>query len=614
MRAHARSVISHKEQTVNTNATQGPTEETPAAVAQPTAAADTQKPAAPRRRGYENGIDVTAQGSQPIISLPVYGKFNQRPISVDDLDRAWFSLFNERENGAKLIDDLRGLIVPPSELDIRMYEVKRREEIDAMATPLYLIVASDQKDRNVVDAVPVVQYLVSTDVVEGLFKTPSPVKARSIFKFSPGEDVLAKYKFAEENAPAQGPTEETPAPGKDSVALEGGILDRWLKADHFMRALPAYFWFSDDQLAQIRGVIWNARLASAKVLMTEVEEPGVFLVRVAASSNLNAPVLELTLYSEIDEGGEKRRITNIVSTASAFAGAQAIEVPKFWLHLGDLAHRWKSIFNEDEFGQVVVSRLGDLEKRQGTLSMRILNPEARQYVIQVFRVMDLPSMIWAGNQAITKNGTLMAPIDTIRLFTTIVEGIEVVARMQVDDEFAAPDHAPKQSAEDVVAQSRRATLIDLHPTDIRTFDAITFQQFVDQVRQANLSTGDAARLVAFMEFIAKCQQIEQQKDALFFHCTAHGRKLDMLLGAGKRHFPGATAPMPGSILAPTSRWGALGDWGPKAMGQSQQSAAPQTYVQPNQTVSDVVISVFSATGTLLGVFQCAVPPAGYTLG
>jgi hypothetical protein len=292
-----------------------------------------------------------------------------------------------------------------------------------------------------------------------------------------------------------------------------------------------------------------------------------------------------------------------------------IALPPSWLKIDELAHRWKFIFNEEEFGQVVVSRLKDLEKRKGPLVLRIYGTHPQTYLLEAFLVSELPGTSRTDTRLINHlSGLRTEPVDTIRLNTTVVENVEVVARLQVNDEFAAPSHAPKQSAEDVAAQSRRAAVIDLHPTDIRTFDAIAFQQFVDQVRQANLSVQDASRLVAFMEFIAKCQQIEQQKNALFFHCTAYGRKLDMLLGAGKRHFPGAAVPMPGSILAPTSRWGNLGDWAAKPMGQSQQATTTQTYVQPNQTVSDVVISVFSATGTLLGVFQCAVPPAGYTVG
>lgn len=541
-RAQSRSAHHHKEQSVNTQASQGPTEETPATSVQPTAAAtqpaefprnpDEQAPAgievvgkiehkgvrnpdverspqagSPRRRGYENDVDVTAQGTGPIISLPKFGRYHQLPKSVDDLDHAWFSLFNERENGAKLIDDLRSLVISPTELDILMYEVRRREETDGERLPLYLIVACDKKDRGK-DAVPVAQYLVNTSSLgSSLIKMASPVKATSIFKFKYNEDVSTKYKFHDEADSEQGPTEETPAAGKDTVTQ--------------------------------------------------------------------------------------------------------IEPPKFWLPLGELAHRWKAIFNEDEFGQIVVSRLGDLEKRQGPLTMRILRGHPQLYLLQVFLTADLPPMVFSGDQAITKDGRLVEPIETIRLWTTIAEGVEAVARLEVPDEFASPRHAPKQSAEQIAAESRKAAVINLQPSDMRTFDAIAFQQFVDQVRQANLAIGDAARLVAFMEFIAKCQQIEQ---TLFFHCTAYGRQLDMMLGAGKRHFPGASAPTPGSMFAPGARWGNLGDWGPKSMGQPQQAATAQTYIQPNQTVSDVVISVYGSTGTLLGVFQCAVPSAGYTVG
>lgn len=632
-RAQSRSAHHHKEQSVNTQASQGPTEETPATSVQPTAAA-TQPAEFPRnpdeqaaggidavgkiehkggrnpdverspqagslrRRAYEHDVDVTAQGTGPIISLPTYGHLQQLPKSVDDLEHAWFSLFNERENGAKLIADLRSLVIPAPELDILMYEVRRREETDPQPSPLYLIAACDKKDKGT-NAIPVARYLVSTNsLASSLVKMASPVKATSIFKFGPGEDVSIKYKFHNEADSEQGPTEETPAAGKDAVVLEGGILDRWLKADHFIRSLPAYFWFADDQLAQIRGAIWNTRLPSAKVLMTEaVDEPGSFAIRVASSDRLNEPVLDILLYTEIDDGGEKRRITDIVIPTRK-ASVKQIEPPKFWLPLGELARRWKAIFNEDEFGQIVVSRLGDLEKRQGSLTMRILRGHPQVYLLQVFRTADLPSMVFSGDQAITKTGHLVEPIETIRLWTTIVEGVEAVARLEVPDAFASPRHAPKQSAEQIAAESRKAAVINLQPSDMRTFDAIAFQQFVDQVRQANLALGDAARLVAFMEFIAKCQKIEQ---TLFFHCTAYGRQLDMMLGAGKRHFPGASAPTPGSMFASGARW--------SSMGQPSQNTANQTYIQPNQTACDVVISVYGSTGALLGVFQCAVPPA-----
>lgn len=552
MRAHARSVISHKEQSVNTNATQGPTEETPAGAAQPTTAADTQQPMEfkqpqstevshiPRRRGYENDVDVTAQGSKPIVSLPVFGKIRYHPISVEDLDHAWVSLFNEHENGIKLINDLRELVIAPSELDLFLFEVRRREESEASSTPIYLITAYDQQDKNANRNVrPVAQYLVSTAFIQtNLVKMASPVIAKSVFKFAQEDDLLAKFKLTEEDEPARAVT------------------------------------------------------VSEQV------------------SSVGAPVQETA-------GSDKTKLAATLDGLSQ-GDIKLIEIPKTWLLSGELAHRWETIFNEFNFGRLVKSHLEHLEKRYGQMSMRILNPEARLYVIQVFRTADLPSMGWT-DQAITKNGTMVPPIDTIRLFTTLVEGTEVVARMQMDDDYlmhegadaASSDHAPKHSSEDVAAQNRRTAVIDLHPTDIRTFDANAFQQFVDQLRQANLSAQDAARLVAFMEFIAKCQQIEQ---TLFFHCTAYGRQLDMMLGAGKRHFPGAATPTPGSMFAPGARWGNLGDWGPKAMGQPQQGAPTQTYVQPNQTVSDVVISVFSATGTLLGVFQCAVPPVGYTVG
>lgn len=566
-----------------------------------------------RRRGYENDVDVTAQGTGRIISLPVYGKLFQLPKTVSDLDYAWVSLFNEHENGTKLVADLRSLVIPESELDILMYEARQRGDAEARHAPLYLVVAYDKKDAKYPDAVPVAQYLVSTKLIsDGLIKSPSPVMATSIYKFGQNEDVSAKYSL-QEGEPAQGPTEEVAAP--QATAAEDSNLPGWVTKACFLELLRERFWFHHDQYDKIIRRLDEARRAGLEHPWVKMTQDNVNNGRYTVSVSPTADDTRTLLMFVIQTAGLERDKLHVEEVnevqldqvAHRENGNQPqvrrIVTPTGWLTLAELAQRWKTIFNEDMFGEVVVGRLGDLEKRQGPLSIRIIPAMPHEYLIMVYRAADLPSFVYAGDQVIMKNGHEVVSLETIHLQATIVEGDEVVSRLKVPDEFVSPRFAPKQSAEQIAAESRKAAVVGLHPTDLRTFDAIAFQQFVDQVQRANLAIGDAARLVAFMEFIAKCQQIEK---TLFFHCTAYGLQLETMIAAGKRHFPGAAEPAAGSLFSSPPRWG--------GRTQAQQNPTTQSYVQPNQTASDVVISVYGAAGPLLGVFQCAVPPVGYTVG
>ena len=280
-----------------------------------------------------------------------------------------------------------------------------------------------------------------------------------------------------------------------------------------------------------------------------------------------------------------------------------VNTPAGWLQVSELVHLWRDTFNEEELGIAVVNRLRDLGQQQGQIAMRFVRDnDPFTITLQVFKASELPSFSNVNDPFVTKRGEPVEPIDVIHIHTSIVEDVEQAVKIGVQADFVGSRYTPKGSPEEVAGRfSPRGTPpSQLTPSDTRTFDPVAFQQFVDSILRAPISEQDHARLIAFMEFIAKCQQIET---TLFFHCTALGRQLDMMLGAGRRHFPGAQMGTPPSVFAPGGRWGDAIKWG--SQGQ-QQTPTPGSFVQPNQLVSDVVISVYNATGTLLGVFQAAV--------
>lgn len=569
-----------------------------------------------RQRRYEESLDLTQHGATMPPSLPKFGRLCQtNRWTVDALERAWGSLFNEREQGAKLLESLRTLGMNPDVLRLNIFEVRARDGQTAPVT--YLLVAQHEAELEKDTAQPVAQYLITCGLFSTIVKTVSPVKALSIYRFGPKENPLDKYKLYEEaKTPVAGPTEEV-------KSTEGSIFEGWHTWNRFLELLPAHFWFHDDQFARINGwfsdAVNRAGVSQARVQITQDSiNNGRYLVRLAPDADAALTLMLFIIQAGVLEAGKLHVNEVALQQLGGRAMVRHIVLPETWLRVGELAYRWKSIFNEDQLGQAVISRLGDMEKRltEGdSLVLRIVqSKDPLERCIEVYETYALPGMIWSKSDEITKNGQPVMPRDLIRVQVGIVEGVEMAVRLKVQGDFMSEMHAPKGTPEDAAAafthySQRAGAVINLYPSDIRTFDPIAFQQFVDQVRQANLSIGDSTRLVAFMEFIAKCQQIDSN---LFFHCTAYGQQLERVLGGARAAYPGAAAETPRSVFAPGGRWGGFGAAGPHQNGTGQQAVRP-TLIAANQLAADVVITVYGSTGALLGVFQCAVPPAGHTV-
>lgn len=565
-----------------------------------------------RRRSVD--VDVTQAGATMPPSLPKFGQIQQRPMTVFELEHAWPSLFNEQANGNKLIDDLRGMQHAPEALQLYLFAVQKR--VIAAAgdeRPRYLVVARLAAEQSTESSKPVVQYMITTEPFESLVMTASPVRAIGVYRLRSDEDVVVKYKLFEETEQAveqpAGPTEEA---SEGTVADTGTMFERWIAWPRFLELFAAYF--TNDDVYQTLFEKLNGAMHSTKVetpvamLMRNrlKPQPSCFL-KLAESGDRNHPLVVIAM--DMVESPIGAQITSSIVIPledASTATVKSVVLPRPWLTVGELANRWPSIFHEDDLGSAVIQRLGDLEKNQGeAITLRFVPTDnAHVATLQVFKTADLPSFFNVHEPFVTKNGQPVEPVDLIQIHTTIVEGVEQAVKLEVSDAFMASKHAPKGTAEEVASRfSARGTLpSQLTPSDMRSFDPVSFQLFVDQVRQAAISPQDQERLVAFVEFIAKCQQIEK---TLFFHCTALGRQLDMMLGAGRRHFPGAQLGAPPSVFAPGGRWGNGGGWAQKDHQQPITPAAA-SFVQSNQLASDVVISVYNATGTLLGVFQAAV--------
>lgn len=575
-----------------------------------------------RRR--EMGIDVSQQGSKMPPTLPTFGHFAQRPMTAMELEHAWPVLFNEQTNGAKLIDDLRALQHAPQALNLYLFAIKKR----TVAAPgddreRYLVVARLVAEDGLADAKPVAQYVVTVEPYDSMMVSASPVRATAVYRCDADEDISVKYKLYEEvqepAAQAAGPTEEA---SEGTVAESGELLGRWIEWSRFLALFEAYVPVRNAETHQVNNLIGSAAgnvvtagHGSSVVQMVASEtNPENYLVRLAPNGGRNHPVLEFTFQAAVNGGRRQILSLQVVQQAPGLiAGSRhkQVVVPRSWMPISELAHRWPTIFNEDELGSMVIQRLGDLEKRTDSqIVLRFVDSELREgdksaAILQAFKADELPSFTNVRAPFQTKQGEVVDPVDVITIHTTIVEGVEQAVKLEVQDDFVAGK--PNADADALGRKyghtfaARGTAPSQLSPSDMRTFDPVVFQQFVDGVLKAGISQQDSDRLVAFMEFIAKCQQIEK---TLFFHCTALGRQLDMMLGAGRRHFPGAMMGTPASVFAPGGRWADAGKWDQR--GQQQQALPSGSFVQPNQLANDVVISVYNATGTLLGVYQAAV--------
>lgn len=273
-----------------------------------------------------------------------------------------------------------------------------------------------------------------------------------------------------------------------------------------------------------------------------------------------------------------------------------IQVLPGWFTIDGVIEQWSTIFNERVLLAGAAGRLKDLEEsaRQQGKELRVMIKPisgARMVHIEVYR--DL-----APGQPISPEHL----VDVIRVETAVVDNLEQAIQVKLSGDFVSSRHRPLKDPAQVVAEStQHAEQFNvapyIKPTDIRTADDVQFTAFVDAVRRTNIADTDRARLDAFEQFVQTCATIEND---LYYHCTALGQHLEVMLAGGRRPFLDA---IPG---APASSFAAGGRWGDPGTGISRRAAPLATgHVAFNpQHASDVVISIYSRSGSLIGVYQC----------